>query len=406
MMAVSRHETGMARLNPAIMGGMENTFLAYLQPRLEQFLTDLALLSNLDCGTYDKAGVDRAGRIMRARLEAIGGGVEMHDGGAMGDSLVARWRGDGQARLMLVGHLDTVYPQGWPADHPFAVEGEMARGPGTADMKGGLLAGLYAIESLRAAGFTRFAELAFVVNSDEEVGSPSSKALIAREARGRDAVLVLEPGRANGNIVSARKGIATFDLTVQGRAAHAGVEPQKGRSAILELAHHTIALQNLNNAVSGLTVNVGVVGGGTRRNVVSAEATAQIDVRARTVAELEATVAAIRDEAARTYVPDTVTTVTGGISHPPMERTPDVVRLVAWCQEAARAAGFTVQDAETGGGSDGNTTAALGVPTLDGLGPVGGSAHSAGEYVEVSSIVPRTAMLAGLMRRICERSSR
>lgn len=378
-----------------------NGLIAYLQARLPRFLDDLAQLSMVDCGTYDKAGVDAAGRIMRAKLEAIGATIEVNDGGTLGDSLVARWRGGGGARLLLVGHLDTVYPAGWTAEHPFGIEGDRVHGPGTADMKGGLLVGLYALEALQAEGFTGFGEIAFVVNSDEEVGSPSSTALIEREARGRDAVLVLEPGRANGDIVSARKGVAAFELRVRGRAAHAGVEPQKGRSAILELAYQTIALHSLTGTAPGLTVNVGVVQGGMRRNVIAAEATAQIDVRARTRADLEATIAAMHELAARTQVPETEATLSGRISHPPMERTPAIAQLVAWCQEAAHAAGFDLRDTETGGGSDGSTTAALGVPTLDGLGPVGGSAHSPEEYVERSSIVPRIAMLAGLIRRIC-----
>jgi glutamate carboxypeptidase len=382
----------------------DNPLLAYLQPKLEEFLRELALLSGMDCGTHDKAGVDAVGRTMRAMLEARGAAVEQYDGGAMGDSLVARWRGSGSARVLLVGHLDTVYPAGWCADHPFATDGDRVRGPGTADMKAGLLAGLYAVEALRACRFDDFAEIAFVLNSDEEVGSPSSTDLIAREAQGRDAVLVLEPGRANGDIVSARKGIAFFDLQIEGRAAHAGVEPQKGRSAIVALAHHTIALQGLTETRPGLTVNVGVVEGGMGRNVIAPRASAQIDLRARTLADLEATIAAMQAQAALSVVPDTQATLTGRISHPPMERTPAVAQLAAWCQEAARAAGFEVRDAATGGGSDGNTTAALGVPTLDGLGPVGGAAHSADEYVEIRSIVPRTAMLAGLIKRVCERS--
>jgi glutamate carboxypeptidase len=182
------------------------------------------------------------------------------------------------------------------------------------------------------------------------------------------------------------------------------VEPQKGRSAILALAHHTIALQGLTESRPGLTVNVGVVEGGMGRNVIAPRAGAQIDVRARTLADLEATIAAMQVQAARSVVPDTQATLTGRISHPPMERTPAIAQLAAWCQEAARAAGFDVRDAETGGGSDGNTTAALGVATLDGLGPVGGAAHSQDEYVEIPSIMPRTAMLAGLIRRVCERS--
>jgi glutamate carboxypeptidase len=376
----------------------------YLQPRLELFIRELRELSSIDCGTDDKEGVDAVGALMRAKLEARGAVVERHDGGAMGDSLVARWHGTGKARLLLVGHLDTVYPRGWCAEHRFVMEGDRVRGPGTADMKAGLLAALYAVDALRAQGFDRFGELAFVLNSDEEIGSPSSSALIAREAQDRDAVLVLEPGRANGNIVSARKGIASFTLRVLGRSAHAGVEPQKGRSAIVALAHHTIALQALTESRPGLTVNVGIVRGGMGANVIAAEAEARIDVRARTVADLNAAIDAMQEQVAREVTPDTTATLAGQISHLPMERTAAVERLVALCQEAALEAGFAVEDAATGGGSDGNTTAALGVPTLDGLGPVGGSAHSPDEYVDVPSIVPRTAMLAGLIRRVCERS--
>lgn len=379
----------------------DDTLLAYLQPKLPLFLDDLAALSGMECGTYDKEGVDAVGGVMRAKLQALGLTVETHADARLGDSLVARWQGSGRARLLLIGHLDTVYPRDWPARHPFHIEGAVAHGPGTADMKAGLLAGLYALDALRASGCDRFAEIAFVLNSDEEVGSPTSKALIEREARGRDAVLVLEAGRANGDIVSARKGLAHFDLRVQGRSAHAGVEPEQGRSAILELAHQIVAMQALNGAVPGATINVGVIQGGTRPNVVPAEASAQIDVRAFDQANLEAIIAAMRRCVARTTVPDTEVALEGGITHVPMVKTPASARLVEWCQEAARDAGFTPRDAATGGGSDGNTTAAVGAPTLDGLGPVGGLDHSPREYVDIASIAPRTAMLAGLMQRIC-----
>jgi len=382
--------------------GDNTTLRDLIQPRLDAFLRDLAELSGIDCGTYDKAGVDAAGRAMQAKLEGIGLTVERHDGGALGDTLVARGRGRGRARVLLIGHLDTVYAAGWPAAHPFAIAGDTARGPGTADMKAGLLAGLYALDALRAAGFDEYDELAFILNSDEEIGSPSSKELIAREARGRDAVLVLEAGRANGDIVSARKGSAHFDLHVTGRAAHAGVEPEKGRSAVLELAHLVVALHALNGAIPGATVNVGVVEGGTRRNVVAAEARALIDVRARDGAGLDGVIAVIRAVVAARTVPDTVATLEGDVTHLPMEKTAVSERLVEWCRTTARTAGFDVADTATGGGSDGNTTAALGVPTLDGLGPVGGAAHNPDEYVLVSSIVPRVAMLAGLIQRVCE----
>ena len=379
----------------------DNGLLADVQSRLDSFLRDLAALSDMDCGTYDKPGVDAVGQVLRDRLERMGLAVEVYDGGALGDSLVARWRGRGSARLLLIGHLDTVYPRGWPREHPFRIEGDVARGPGTADMKGGLLAGLYALDALRAVGFDRFAEIALVLNSDEEIGSPTSQPLIEREARGRNAVLVLEAGRENGDIVSARKGVAQFTVHVRGRAAHAGVEPHKGRNAIVELAHRIVALHGLNGTVPGATVNVGVVQGGTRSNVVPAAARADVDVRAVDRASLDAIIGAVRACIAQMTVPDTAATLEGGVTHPPMEKTPASARLVEWCQAAARDAGFDVRDAATGGGSDGNTTAALGVPTLDGLGPVGGLDHSPDEYVSIPSIAPRTAMLAGLMQRIC-----
>ncbi|MDQ2828037.1 MAG: M20 family metallopeptidase [Chloroflexota bacterium] len=379
----------------------ERDFLAYLRPKQDLILAELATLSLMDCGTDNKPGVDAVGRIMRAKLESLGLDVEAHEGGDRGDTLVGRWRGAGRARLLLIGHLDTVYPPGWPREHPFHVEGDIARGPGTCDMKAGVLVGLYALDALRAASFDDFAEIAFILNGDEEVSSPVSSAVIAREALGRDAVLVLEAARENGDIVSARKGFAQFDLHVQGRAAHAGVEPEKGRHALLELAHQIVALQALNGAIPGATVNVGVAAGGMRRNIVPDEARAELDVRARDAAGMDAIIAALRARTVRTSVPDVTVTLEGGVVRAPMEKSAASARLVAWCQEAARALGFAVQDAATGGGSDANNTAALGAPTIDGLGPIGGLDHSPHEYITISSVVPRTAMLAGLIARIC-----
>ena len=383
----------------------DDRILALVQPKFDSFMRDLALLSGMDCGTYDKAGVDAVGRVMRGKLEELGFTIEEHDGGALGNSLLARRRGRGAARVLLLGHLDTVYPKGWPAEHPFYIEGDVAHGPGTADMKAGLLGGLYALGALRDSGFDEFADISFLLNSDEEIGSPSSKELIEREARGRDATLVLEAGRENGDIVSARKGLASFHLVAHGRSAHAGVEPHKGRNAVVELAHQIVRLQDLNGTVAGATLNIGVIAGGTRPNVVPAEAIAEIDVRAFDRAGLDAIIAAIHRAVALTTVPDTSAVITGGITHAPMEKTDAVARLVEFCRQAALDAGFEVRDAATGGGSDGNTTAALGVPTLDGLGPVGGLDHSPREYVDITSIVPRTAMVAGLISRICTQQS-
>lgn len=377
----------------------------YLQAQLAPFLDELAALSAIDCGTYNKAGVDRVGGYFRDKFAALGWNVDVfpHDG--FGDTLVARRSGSGTARLLLIGHLDTVYPDGWPLGHPFTIDGDTARGPGTADMKAGLLAGYYALAALHEIGFNNFAEIAFVLNSDEEIGSPTSRAIIEREAIGRDAVLVLECGRENGDIVSARKGNAKYTLSVQGRSAHAGVEPERGRNAIIELAYQVIAAQALNGQVPGATVNVGVITGGTLVNVVPAAAEAQIDVRAIDQPGIDRINVRLHENTARTTVPDTQVLLTGGILRPPMEKTPAIDQLAALCREVARNLGFEVRDAATGGTSDANFTAALGIPSLDGLGPVGGLDHSPDEYIVVSSILPRTRLLAHLIEAICQLGS-
>ncbi len=374
----------------------------HVQARLPQFLEELATLSMIDCGTYNKAGVDQVGAYFHEKLTSLGMQVDVEPHPALGDTLIGRWHGSGFKRLLLIGHLDTVYPDGWPQTHPFMIEGDIAHGPGTADMKAGLLAGLYAIEALHECGFDDFAEIAFLLNSDEEIGSPASSAIIEREAQGRDAVLVLECGRENGDIVSARKGIAKFALHVQGRSAHAGVDPERGRNAILELAHQVIAAQSLAGNVPGTTVNVGVVTGGMKVNVVPAEAEAQIDVRARDRAGIDAIIAALHTSVARTTVPDTMVTLDGGLLRPPMEKTEAIARLVELYQQAAQELGFQVNDAATGGASDANFTASLGIPSLDGLGPVGGQDHSPDEYIQISSVIPRTAILAALIHSILQ----
>lgn len=371
-----------------------------LEAKRDQFLNELAHLSMLDCGTHNKSGVDHVGQYMQAKLVTLGARVETVSHNILGDTVIGRWHGTGTARLLLIGHLDTVYPDGWVEAHPFQIEGDRVRGPGTADMKAGLLAGCYAVEALHSVGFSNYAEITFLLNSDEEIGSPSSKGLIEREAQERDAVLVLECGRENGDIVSARKGIVHYELAVQGRAAHAGVEPERGRHAILELAHQIIAFQALNGYAPGVTVNVGVIGGGTKSNVVPAEARAEVDVRAADRAGLEGVIAALQRSVRQLTVPGTMAILTSTTTRPPMEKTAGTARLVRMCQAVANSLGFTINDAATGGTSDANFTSAIGVPTLDGLGPVGGLDHSPSEYILLSSIVPRTALLAGLIHAI------
>jgi glutamate carboxypeptidase len=376
-----------------------------VEDELPAFLEDLASLVNVDCGSYSKAGVDLVGQWTARFLERLGANVEIRPHATLGDTVVGTLEGrPGGPRVLLIGHLDTVFPEGTARARPFRVDAGVATGPGVTDMKSGLLAGLYALLALRALGTDDdevaelpFERLVFVANPDEEIGSPSSSPHIRELALEADACFVLECARANGDIVSARKGTVDLRLTVRGRAAHAGVEPEKGRNAILEAAHQTIALQALNGRWPGVTVNVGVVHGGIRPNVVAEETVLEVDVRAMARADLEAAEAAVRSITAATTVPGTTVTVEETGRHWPMEKLDRSRRLVDHAIAIADRLDFALADCATGGASDANTTSGLGVPTLDGLGPIGGNDHSPTEYLEVDSIVPRTTLLAALL---------
>jgi glutamate carboxypeptidase len=368
------------------------------------FLADLERLVNTDCGSYTKPGVDAVGRWTAERLRTLGFTVvaEPNDQD-LGDTIVAELRGSDPTgpSVLCIAHLDTVFDPGTAAARPFQVQGGIATGPGVTDMKAGLLAGLYAIAALRDAfGGVPLGRLVFVGNPDEEIGSPVSTPHIERLAREADVSLVLECARANGDIVSRRKGNLGLDVTVTGRAAHAGVEPEKGRSAILEAARMVGEVHALTGRWAGVTANVGVIEGGTRPNVVAERCRLEIDLRAETRAALEAAETALRELVEPRVVPDVTVEVAESARHWPMEKLERSGRLVGHAVALAADLGFDLRDAATGGASDANTTAGMGIPTLDGLGPIGGMDHSPQEYLEVASIVPRTTLLAALMAAI------
>lgn len=379
---------------------------AYLQAALPDYLADLERLVNVDCGSFIKPGVDEVGRWVADQLRELGAEVVVEPHATLGDTVVAQFAGWGARNAVMVGHLDTVFPEGTVAQRPFKVDSGRAYGPGVDDMKGGLLVGVYALRALRAlratpggtpADWLPFGRLTFVANPDEELGSPSSTQFISRAAEGADVALVLESARENGDIVSARKGIADFRLSLAGRAAHAGVEPEKGRSATVEAAHKTIALAALSGSWPGVTVNVGVIRGGIRPNVVAEACELDVDLRATTMADMAAAEAAIREIAERSTVPDVSCVVERVHGWQPMEKTAAVAKLAEQAIALAARIGFELKDAATGGASDANTIAAMGVPTLDGLGPVGGADHAPGEYLELDSIVPRATLVAALL---------
>jgi glutamate carboxypeptidase len=378
---------------------------AAVEARHPRYLAELEELVNIDCGSYTPAGVNRVADFVAEALAELGASIERtpHTADpeevALGDLVVGRIKGSGP-RLLLIGHMDTVFPEGTAAARPFRIDADRALGPGASDMKGGLLAGLHAVAALCATGAEP--DVTFVANPDEEIGSPFSTPHIQALVASHDVALVLECARANGDIVSARKGISDFEITFTGRAAHAGVEPEKGRSAILEAARQVVALHRLNGRWPGVTLNAGVIAGGTRPNVVAESCRVELDLRAATAQSFEIAAAEVSRLLGHPTIEGVSSQLRRVATHPPMERTAAAARLAALAAAIAAALGFALHDAATGGASDANTTSAAGLPSLDGLGPIGGDDHSADEWLDLTSVVPRTTLLAALMARVGE----
>jgi glutamate carboxypeptidase len=392
----------MADRSSAPVASLATALPPLLEKRVPAYLDDLGALVNLDSGTYDRDDVAEVGRWLLGRISSWPGATtEIHHNDQFADSFSVTLSGRGTRQVMLLGHFDTVFPHGTAAARGFRIDGNRALGPGTCDMKGGLLAAINAIEALASIHFDQYQALRCVFTSDEEVGAPSSRDFLLNMAEGMDAVLVLEAGRENGDIVDQRSGGGFYRLEVHGRSAHAGVEPQKGRSAALSLCRQIIALQAKNDFAEGRTVNVGTITSGTRPNVVPDLAVAEVDLRARTQSDMDRLLQEAEVALAGSVDPDITYTWTPVQFRPPWERNERTAHLLALAVDVASQLGFPLAAAATGGTSDGNFTAALGVPTLDGLGPVGGLDHSPFEYIDITSIVPRTALLAGLIASIC-----
>lgn len=357
----------------------------------------ITALVRCESPTTDKAAVDACGRELAARAQAMGGRVRMLPREDAGDHVLIEF-GSGQQTVLMLGHHDTVWPVGELTRQPVRrVEGQLF-GPGVYDMKAGLAIGLQAVRALKATPEGLPGRIVLLSTSDEETGSATSRAVIEEAARRSVAVLVLEAALPDGSVKTSRKGCGHYTIRVRGVAAHAGVEPEKGASAIHELARQIDAIERLADPSCGLTLNVGTIRGGTRANVVAREAEATIDVRVPSAEVGERVDRALR---ALTPTDKRITLeVSGGIDRPPMERTPGVAGLFNQARLVATGFGRILGEGGTGGGSDGNFTAALGVPTLDGLGAVGGNAHAVGEYVTIADLPWRAALVASLLRRI------
>jgi glutamate carboxypeptidase len=361
-----------------------------LEPRRQDMVDLLGRLVSMESPSDDASALER----FAAELESLFG--EFGHIQRVGTHLRLTVPGNDAGRAVALCHYDTVWPMGTLQRIPFSVDdGGVARGPGCFDMKGGIVVLYFALRALRQRQLQPARRLDVLFTSDEEVGSPSSRALIEETATGANVAYVLESPLPGGTLKTARKGTGDYFVRISGRAAHAGVEPQKGISATGELAHQILALHALNDYAVGTTINVGVVRGGTRPNVVAAEAEAHVDVRVETLAEADRIDATIRR--LQPSLDGAQLQISGGLNRPPMERSEAMAALFEKARANAAAMGVELREGSTGGGSDGNFTAAIGVPTLDGLGPEGEGAHAAHEHVLTDSFPRRVALLTGLL---------
>ncbi len=375
-----------------LIGRLERTLAGWMP----EFQSDLAWLVARDRGSEHKAGVDAAADWMLGKLGDLGCETATYPSDDYGMAVAGSLTGRGQGRALLVAHLDTVWPAQTVAGWPLRIEGTRAMGPGVVDNASGSLAGYYALKALQAIGYDDFAEITLLCNGDEEVGSPFSKEVIRALAQGRDAALILEAPSNPDEIISQRAGLMYYDLRVNGKNAHAGVEPEKGHNAIAELCLKLNACQEIGGESEVLTVSVSTIEGGQRPNIVPDYARAQIDVRVETVAEAELVDAHFRAVAERVWVAGTSAALRGGMSHPPMERGPQSPRLVETALSIGRLLGFELKDTFCGGTSDGCYSAVAGTPTLCGLAPFGALYHTRDEYLDLSTVAPRTVLIAGL----------
>jgi glutamate carboxypeptidase len=371
--------------------------LEAVQSQSNWIATTLRDLVLVESPSDNKHAVDEAVRLVASLAKSAGGRVKIHKQKCFGDVLEARFgpaRG-GRKPILLLGHLDTVWPLGTLRTMPWSKRDGRFYGPGVLDMKSGVAMALAAIRALKQLGVSR--PITLLLNSDEEVGSPASRPITERLALASQAVLVMEPAQGIA-CKTARKGVGDYRIDVTGVASHSGVDFASGHSAILELARLLQTVADFTDLRRGLTVNPGVISGGTRANVVAEHAFAEVDVRIARSSDAARVDKLFRS--LRCADPACKLEVTGGINRPPMERKPGTVSLYKQARKLAAALGFQLDEAASGGGSDGNFTAALGVPTLDGLGAVGEGAHAAHESILIEHLIPRTALLAALLAEI------
>ncbi|MBZ5535085.1 MAG: M20 family metallopeptidase [Acidobacteriia bacterium] len=369
--------------------------IEYFREQQEELVGMIGELVEMESPSDDKAAIDQLVDRLARKFRSIGVLPKVHHIGRFGNHLwLGAGRGGGQ--VFVLGHTDTVWPRGTLKTLPFKIEGNRARGPGIFDMKASIAAFYFALKAIRDLKLETPRRIVALFDSDEEVGSHSSRKLILSEARKSDHVFVLEPSISpHGGLKTSRKGVGVFRLKVRGIAVHAGIAHEAGVNAIEEVSRQVLRLQAMTNRRTGTTVNVGLINGGTRSNVVPAEAEIEIDVRVKTAREGKHVTGRIYG--LRPLNPQARLEVSGGINRPPLERTARIAALFKRAKSIGRELGIKLSEGSTGGGSDGNFTAALGVPTLDGLGVIGDGAHSVDEFIQLDRLPERVALLTRLL---------
>ena len=364
--------------------------------------TTLALLKQLaqiESPSTDKAAVDACLAYVADRLRALGAEVQSVPQSVAGNQLLATWHGamDSQGQFLVLLHLDTVWPIGTLTQMPLREENGKLYGPGVYDMKAGAAIVLAALQAMQAGGLKPQRPIRMLFTGDEEIGSDASRTLIEAEARQSALVLVMEPALAGGQLKTFRKGVGTFKMIAYGQAAHAGIDHSKGINAIEELAHQILRLQKMTDYDQGTTINVGMIRGGSASNVVPERAEMEVDFRISRISEIDRIVPTIKG--LQPVLPGARLEIIGGLNRPPMEHTPTQVAAFEQARRLGASIGLTLEEGSTGGGSDGNFTSALGIPTLDGLGALGDGAHAAHEHVVINSLADRAALLATIWTR-------
>lgn len=373
--------------------------LAYCESELAALVHCLRQAVEIESPSQNKAAIDRMANFFAHEFSKRGGRIQLLGHATAGSAAVAEfWEGArGTKPLLLLGHLDTVWETGTLEEMPYQVRDGRAYGPGIFDMKSGIVCGLWAVEALAALKISPPRPVRFFLNADEEVSSIAFRDELLAEARRAHAVLVLEPASAYGALKTSRKGVGEFQVTVRGRSAHAGICPSGGVNAISELARQILRIEKLARPQRGLTLNVDVIQGGTRSNVIPELAVARVDVRVPTALDREKI--EMQMHALSPIHPEAKLEITGGVNRPPMERKM-ASALFRQARQLGRQMGLDLKEATTGGGSDGNFTAAMGIPTLDGLGGTGDGAHARHEHVVISELPQRAALLAALMATV------